>query len=181
MTRSSLSTRWTWVSASVKRGEFVAVLGAQRLRQVHPGQDASTASCCPAAGHCAVWRGWTPWTRASCCWPSAGRWAWCSRTRTTRSWPTVVEEDVAFAPENLGVSSPRRCGRRVDDALAAAGMGEFARERAPHLPLRRPEAARSPLPACVAMRAGLPRAGRGHRHAGPAWAGGQVLADRPLG
>ena len=36
----------------------------------------------------------------------------------------VVEEDVAFAPENLGVSS-REIRQRVDDALAAVGMGEF--------------------------------------------------------
>ena len=43
----------------------------------------------------------------------------------------VVEEDVAFAPENLGVSS-REIRQRVDDALAAVGMGEFARH-APHL------------------------------------------------
>lgn len=44
---------------------------------------------------------------------------------------SVVEEDVAFAPENLGVSS-REIRQRVDDALAAVGMGEFARH-APHL------------------------------------------------
>ena len=43
----------------------------------------------------------------------------------------VVEEDVAFAPENLGVSS-REIRQRVDDALAAVGMTEFARH-APHL------------------------------------------------
>ena len=43
----------------------------------------------------------------------------------------VVEEDVAFAPENLGVSS-REIRQRVDDALAAVGMGEFGRH-APHL------------------------------------------------
>ena len=43
----------------------------------------------------------------------------------------VVEEDVAFAPENLGVPS-EEIRRRVDDALAAVGMGEFARH-APHL------------------------------------------------
>ena len=43
----------------------------------------------------------------------------------------VVEEDVAFAPENLGVSS-REIRQRVDDALAAVGMGEFVRH-APHL------------------------------------------------
>ena len=42
----------------------------------------------------------------------------------------VVEEDVAFAPENLGVPTAE-IRRRVDDALAAVGMTEFAR----HAPL----------------------------------------------
>ena len=43
----------------------------------------------------------------------------------------VVEEDVAFAPENLGVPTAE-IRRRVDDALAAVGMTEFTRP-APHL------------------------------------------------
>ena len=43
----------------------------------------------------------------------------------------VVEEDVAFAPENLGVPSAE-IRQRVDDALKAVGMYEF-RDHAPHL------------------------------------------------
>ena len=43
----------------------------------------------------------------------------------------VVEEDVAFAPENLGVPS-EEIRKRVDDALEAVGMEEYARH-APHL------------------------------------------------
>jgi len=43
----------------------------------------------------------------------------------------VVEEDVAFGPENLGVPT-EEIRRRVDDALAAVGMEQFARH-APHL------------------------------------------------
>ena len=43
---------------------------------------------------------------------------------------TVVEEDVAFGPENLGVP-PEEIRRRVDDALKAVGMYEY-REHAPH-------------------------------------------------
>jgi energy-coupling factor transport system ATP-binding protein len=43
----------------------------------------------------------------------------------------VVEEDVAFAPENLGVPTPE-IRQRVDDALKAVGMSEFVRH-APHL------------------------------------------------
>ena len=44
---------------------------------------------------------------------------------------SVVEEDVAFAPENLGVPS-EEIRRRVDEALEAVGMTEYARH-APHL------------------------------------------------
>ena len=43
----------------------------------------------------------------------------------------VVEEDVAFGPENLGVSSPE-IRHRVDKALKQVGMYEY-REHAPHL------------------------------------------------
>ena len=43
----------------------------------------------------------------------------------------VVEEDVAFAPENLGVP-PEEIRRRVDDALKSVGMYQY-REHAPHL------------------------------------------------
>ena len=43
----------------------------------------------------------------------------------------VVEEDVAFGPENLGVASPA-IRHRVDQALKQVGMYEY-REHAPHL------------------------------------------------
>ena len=43
----------------------------------------------------------------------------------------VVEEDVAFAPENLGVPSAE-IRQRVDDALEAVGMTQFVKH-APHL------------------------------------------------
>ena len=43
----------------------------------------------------------------------------------------VVEEDVAFGPENLGISSPE-IRRRVDQALNQVGMSHFALH-APHL------------------------------------------------
>ena len=50
------------------------------------------------------------------CWPSGSGW---------------VEEDVAFAPENLGVPS-EEIRKRVDDALKTVGMYDFVRH-APHL------------------------------------------------
>ena len=43
----------------------------------------------------------------------------------------VVEEDVAFGPENLGVSSPM-IQKRVDAALKQVGMYQY-RDHAPHL------------------------------------------------
>lgn len=43
----------------------------------------------------------------------------------------VVEEDVAFAPENLGVP-PAEIRKRVDDALDMVGMSEYV-THAPHL------------------------------------------------
>ena len=43
----------------------------------------------------------------------------------------VVEEDVAFGPENLGIASPE-IRRRVDSALKQVEMYEY-REHAPHL------------------------------------------------
>ncbi len=44
---------------------------------------------------------------------------------------SVVEDDVAFGPENLGVE-PQEIRRRVDDALRSVEMYEF-RKKAPHL------------------------------------------------
>ena len=43
----------------------------------------------------------------------------------------VVEEDVAFGPENLGIAAPE-IRHRVDNALKQVGMYEY-REHAPHL------------------------------------------------
>lgn len=43
----------------------------------------------------------------------------------------IVEEDVAFAPENLGVE-PTEIRRRVDEALKVVGMYDYKRH-APHL------------------------------------------------
>ena len=43
----------------------------------------------------------------------------------------VVEEDVAFGPENLGIASPE-IRRRVDQALKQVGMYEY-KDHAPHL------------------------------------------------
>ena len=45
---------------------------------------------------------------------------------------TIVEEDVAFGPENLGME-PSLIRRRVDEALAAVGMSRYAQSAAHRL------------------------------------------------
>ncbi|MBR3639427.1 MAG: energy-coupling factor transporter ATPase [Clostridia bacterium] len=45
---------------------------------------------------------------------------------------TIVEDDVAFGPENLGIPS-EEIRKRVDEALAAVGMSEYARHSAARL------------------------------------------------
>lgn len=44
---------------------------------------------------------------------------------------SIVEDDVAFGPENLGVE-PKLIRKRVDEALESVNMGEYKR-KAPHL------------------------------------------------
>ena len=44
---------------------------------------------------------------------------------------TIVEEDVAFGPENLGIEPPE-IRRRVEESLKSVGMYEF-KDRQPHL------------------------------------------------
>ncbi|MEE0248239.1 energy-coupling factor transporter ATPase [Peptacetobacter hiranonis] len=44
---------------------------------------------------------------------------------------TIVEEDVAFGPENLGID-PAEIRRRVEESLKSVGMYEF-KDRQPHL------------------------------------------------
>ena len=44
---------------------------------------------------------------------------------------SIVEEDVAFGPENLGIS-PSEIRKRVEDSLSAVNMGDY-RKKPPHL------------------------------------------------
>lgn len=44
---------------------------------------------------------------------------------------TIVEDDVAFGPENLGMD-PTLIRQRVDESLASVNMGEY-RKKAPHM------------------------------------------------
>ena len=58
---------------------------------------------------------------------------------------TVVEEDIAFGPENMGVP-PKEIRMRVDEALDAVRMKEFAAYTLPSFPVGRNR--ELPLQAC---------------------------------
>ena len=57
--------------------------------------------------------------------------AWSFRIRTISSFPPIVEDDVAFGPENLGIE-PGEIRKRVDESLYSVNMYE-ERKKAPHL------------------------------------------------
>ena len=95
------------VSAEVKRGEFVAVLGANGCGKstLDTADDDKIYDIRQTVGM-------------------------VFQNPDNQIVATVVEEDVAFALENLGVP-PEEMRRRVDEAMKMAGIYEY-RERAPH-------------------------------------------------
>ena len=50
--------------------------------------------------------------------------AWFFQNPDNQIVATIVEEDVAFGPENLGMP-PEKIRQRVDDALKAVGMYDY--------------------------------------------------------
>lgn len=116
------------VSLDVKKGEFLAVLGRN-------GSGKSTlakmlnALIVPTEGSITV-DGITPADDNSC-YEVRTRCGMVFQNPDNQMVANVVEEDVAFAPENLGVPS-EEIRRRVDDALRAVGMYDY-RTHAPHL------------------------------------------------
>ena len=66
-----------------------------------------------------------------CCWRSAAGWAWCSRTRTTRSWPMWWRR-MWPSPRRIWACRRRRSAAGWTSALTAVGMEKFVRH-APHL------------------------------------------------
>ena len=116
------------VSASVKRGEFVAVLGANGCGKSTLAKQFN-AILLPEAGTVRV-EGMDT-ADESKIYDIRQTVGMVFQNPDNQIVATVVEEDVAFAPENLGVP-PAEIRRRVDDALKAVGMYEY-REHAPHL------------------------------------------------
>ena len=116
------------VSLSIGRGEFVAVLGSN-------GSGKSTlakhlnALLLPTEGGCRV-DGIDTREEAEV-WRIRQKVGMVFQNPDNQLIAAVVEDDVAFGPENLGVSSAE-IRRRVDEALAAVNMTAF-RSYAPHL------------------------------------------------
>ncbi len=116
------------VSLDVRRGEFLAVLG-------HNGSGKSTlakhmnAILVPTSGSVTV--DGLDTADDSKLFDIRRRVGMVFQNPDNQMVATIVEEDVAFAPENLGV--PRdEIRRRVDEALEIVGMSAFKRH-APHM------------------------------------------------
>ncbi len=115
------------ISLDIYKGEFVAILG-------HNGSGKSTlAKLCnaiyePSAGTVTV-DGIVPDTeeKADMVRRKVGM---VFQNPDNQIVATIVEDDVAFGPENLGVA-PEEIRKRVDYALKSVNMYEF-REREPH-------------------------------------------------
>jgi len=116
------------VSLSIRPGEFVAVLG-------HNGSGKSTlakhfnAILLPTAGK--VYVDGMDTAGEDRLLDIRRRVGMVFQNPDNQIVASVVEEDVAFGPENLGVPS-EEIRERVDSALAAVGMADYARH-APHL------------------------------------------------
>lgn len=116
------------LSLSIERGEFVAVLGSN-------GSGKSTlakhlnALLLPTSGACRI-DGIDTREEADV-WRIRQKIGMVFQNPDNQLIAAVVEDDVAFGPENLGVPSAE-IRRRVDEALKAVNMTEF-RSYAPHL------------------------------------------------
>ena len=116
------------VSLNVKEGEFLAVLG-------HNGSGKSTlakhfnAILLPT--DCKVFVDGIDTSDESRLFDIRRRVGMVFQNPDNQMVATIVEEDVAFAPENLGVSR-EEIRERVDNALETVGMTAFKRH-APHM------------------------------------------------
>ena len=116
------------VSAQVKCGEFVAVLGANGCGKSTLAKHFN-AILLPESGK--VYVEGMDTKKEELLLEIRRRVGMVFQNPDNQIVANVVEEDVAFAPENLGVAS-EEIRRRVDKALKQVGMYEY-REHAPHL------------------------------------------------
>lgn len=114
-------------SISIKEGEFVVILG-------HNGSGKSTfakhlnAILSPKEG--TLWVSGIDLTKGENIWEVRKDVGMVFQNPDNQIVATIVEEDVAFGPENLGIS-PLEIRKRVDNALEAVGMQEY-RRRSPN-------------------------------------------------
>ena len=115
------------VSIDIEKGSFVAVLG-------HNGSGKSTlakhlnAILLPTEG--TVWIGEDDTKNPDALWDIRQRAGMVFQNPDNQIIANVVEEDVAFGPENIGVPT-REIWRRVDESLKAVGMTAF-RKKSPN-------------------------------------------------
>ena len=116
------------VSLNIKKGEFTAILG-------HNGSGKSTLAklinslLLPTEGKIFV-NGMDTSDDAKL-WDIRQTAGMVFQNPDNQLVATIVEEDIAFGPENQGVE-PSEIRKRVDDALNVVGMYEY-RKRPPHL------------------------------------------------
>ncbi len=116
------------LSLDVREGEFVAIIG-------HNGSGKSTLSknlnaiLFPSQGDIFI-DGINTKDRNKV-WDIRQRAGMVFQNPDNQIVATVVEEDVAFGPENLGME-PEEIRKRVDESLKNVGMYDF-RDRQPHL------------------------------------------------
>ena len=116
------------VNLEVKKGEFLVILG-------HNGSGKSTiakhmnALITPSEGTVIVYGLDT--SNPEVLWDIRAKAGMVFQNPDNQLVATIVEEDVAFGPENLGID-PAEIRKRVDDSLEKVGMSEYKRH-APHL------------------------------------------------
>ena len=116
------------VSLTIRRGEFVAIIGTNG-RGENTLINAFNVLLQPTAGNVTVCGFDT--LNDEHIWNIRQHVGMVFQNPDNQIVAAVVEEDVAFGPENLGVPSAE-IRKRVDDALAAVNMTEYA-EHGPHL------------------------------------------------
>ncbi len=116
------------INLDIPAGEFIAIIGAN-------GSGKSTlarhlnALLLPTSGKCIV--DGLDTTEEKNLWDIRQHVGMVFQNPDNQIVAAIVEEDVAFGPENIGVPGPE-IRERVERALAAVGMSDYAKH-APHL------------------------------------------------